>query len=149
MFNMVTRKHIRWVWLAALLIAAASAVPAEAARLTATIDLSAQRMDVSVGGRLLHSWPVSSGRKGYATPTGSYRPTRMHRRYYSRKYDNAPMPHAIFFRGGYAIHGTGETGKLGRPASHGCVRLHPANARALYNLIKQHGRGNTSIRVRR
>lgn len=120
---------------------------AEAARVVATIDLSAQRMYVSVAGKPTYTWAVSTGRKGYRTPTGSYRPTRMHRTYYSRKYDNAPMPHSIFFRGGYAIHGTTHVKNLGRPASHGCVRLHPTNAQTLFNLVRKYGPGNTSIRV--
>lgn len=127
-----------------------TAVPtaAHAARVNATIDLSSQRMYVSVGGRTVYNWAISSGKRGYRTPTGSYRPTRMYRKYFSRKYHGSPMPHSIFFRGGYAIHGTGYTRQLGRPASHGCVRLHPSNARTLYNLVRKHGRGNTRIRVR-
>lgn len=121
---------------------------AEAARVTATIDLSSQRMYVSVGGNHAYTWKVSTGKRGYGTPTGTYRPTRMYREYYSRKYNNSPMPHSIFFRGGYAIHGTGYIKNLGRPASHGCVRLHPHHARTLYNLVRKHGRGNTRIRIR-
>ena len=73
----------------------------------------------------------------------------MHTMWYSRKYDNSPMPHSIFFHGGYAIHGTDAVKSLGRPASHGCVRLHPRNARRLYNLVKAHGAGNTRIVVQR
>lgn len=123
--------------------------PALAASVNVTIDLSDQRMTVAVGGSVEHNWAISTGRKGYPTPTGTYHPIRMYRSYYSIKYDNAPMPWAIFFRGGYAIHGTTEIKNLGRPASHGCVRLHPDNARVLYMLVKQHGMGNTTIRVRR
>ncbi|MEM7696429.1 MAG: L,D-transpeptidase [Pseudomonadota bacterium] len=126
-----------------------SATAAEAARVTATIDLSSQRMYVSVGKKRVYSWAVSTGKRGYRTPTGSYRPTRMYRKYFSRKYHGSPMPNSIFFRGGYAIHGTYYTKALGRPASHGCVRLAPGNARKLYNLVRKHGRGNTRIRVRR
>ena len=110
-------------------------------------NLSTQTMTVSVNGRVKHRWRVSSGKKGYRTPTGSYRPGRMYREYYSRKYDGSPMPHSIFFRGGYAIHGTGYTRNLGRTASHGCIRLHPANARKLYNLVRQHGKRNTRISI--
>lgn len=120
----------------------------QAATVTATIDLSDQRMYVSVGKKPLYSWPVSTARKGYRTPTGTYRPTRMYKRYFSRKYDNAPMPYSIFFYGGYAIHGTTAIKSLGRPASHGCVRLHPSNAKALYELVSANGAGNTRIRVR-
>ncbi len=133
---------------AALAMVATAMAPAQAARVSATIDLSAQRMYVSVGGKRVANWAISSGRKGYRTPTGNYRPTRMHREYYSRKYNRSPMPHSIFFRGGYAIHGTYYLKQLGRPASHGCVRLAPKNARTLYNLVRRHGRGNTRIRIR-
>lgn len=121
---------------------------ASAATVTATIDLSNQRMYVSVGKKHLYTWAVSTARKGYVTPTGTYRPTRMYRSYYSRKYHNSPMPNSIFFRGGYAIHGTGAIKSLGRPASHGCVRLHPSNAKALYDLVQAYGPGNTRIRIR-
>ena len=121
--------------------------PASAANLEARIDLSQQKMRVYQYGRLKHVWPISSGRGGYRTPTGTYRPTRMYREYYSRKYYNSPMPHSIFFRGGYAIHGTNYIKSLGRPASHGCIRLHPSNARTLYNMVQRSGRGSTRIRI--
>jgi len=127
----------------------ATTAEAAAARLVATIDLSDQTMRVSLGKKTLYNWAISSGKRGYRTPTGTYRPGRMYREYYSRKYNMSPMPHSIFFRGGYAIHGTGYTRQLGSPASHGCVRLHPANARTLYNLVRKYGRGNTRIVVRR
>lgn len=133
---------------ATLLVAVSSVGTAEAARVSATVDLSSQRMYVSVGGKKAYSWAVSTGRKGYSTPTGRYRPTRMYREYYSRKYNGSPMPHSIFFRGGYAIHGTYYTKQLGRRASHGCIRLAPKNARTLYNLVRRYGAGNTSIRIR-
>ncbi|QFR34985.1 L,D-transpeptidase family protein [Ancylobacter sp. TS-1] len=115
----------------------------------AQINLSKQRMEVIVDGQPRYSWPVSTARKGYRTPTGSYGVQRMHRRYYSRKYDNAPMPYSIFFNGGYAIHGTTDIRRLGRPASHGCVRLHPNNAAALFALVKEYGSANTRIIVTR
>jgi lipoprotein-anchoring transpeptidase ErfK/SrfK len=115
------------------------------AGVVARIDISRQTMTVSENGVVKYSWPVSTGRKGYRTPRGTYRPTRMHKMWYSRKYDNSPMPHSIFFRGGYAIHGTNYTKSLGRPASHGCVRLHPSHARTLFNLVLAHGRANTRI----
>jgi len=144
------RQLVAYVFAAALIATSvlAHAAPAHAARVTATIDLSAQRMYVSIGKKHAYTWKISSGRKGYRTPTGTYRPTRMYREYYSRKYNNSPMPNSIFFRGGYAIHGTYYIKNLGRPASHGCVRLHPENARRLYNLVRKYGRGNTRIRVR-
>lgn len=132
----------------AMVVVFAAANPASAAAVNATIDLSDQRMYVSIGNQHMYTWAVSTARKGYRTPTGTFRPTRMYRRYYSRKYDNAPMPNSIFFYGGYAIHGTTAVRSLGRPASHGCIRLHPDNARALYDLVQAYGPGNTRIRIR-
>ncbi|MFZ1679769.1 MAG: L,D-transpeptidase [Rhizobiaceae bacterium] len=123
----------------------AAMATASAANLVATIDISAQRMTVKKDGLLLHSWPVSTARKGYVTPRGAYRPTRMHRMWYSRKYDNSPMPYSIFFRGGYAIHGTNAVKRLGTPASHGCVRLHPNAAATLYGMVQKVGAKNTRI----
>ncbi|ADH88386.1 ErfK/YbiS/YcfS/YnhG family protein [Ancylobacter novellus DSM 506] len=117
--------------------------------IVAQINLSRQRMEVTVDGVPRYSWPISTARRGYRTPVGSYRPQRMYRRYFSRKYDNAPMPYSIFFNGGYAIHGTTDLKRLGRPASHGCVRLHPSNAATLFALVKEYGAGNTRIIVTR
>jgi lipoprotein-anchoring transpeptidase ErfK/SrfK len=96
-------------------------------------------MQVFVEGRLVHRWPVSTARRGYVTPTGSYRVHRMHRMWHSRKYGMSPMPHAMFFRGGYAIHGTGAVRALGSRASHGCVRLAPGHARTLFSLTERYG----------
>lgn len=137
---------LRRIFLALILILAVS--PALARELLVTIDISEQTMSVRVDGITEHRWAVSTGRKGYPTPKGSFRPVRLERMWYSTKYDYAPMPHSIFFRGGYAIHGTTEVKSLGRPASHGCVRLHPDNAAVLYSLVQQVGRENTTIRVR-
>lgn len=122
-------------------------ISAAQAGVVAKIDISSQRMHVYVNGALRHSWPVSTARRGYRTPRGSYRPTRMHRMWRSRKYNMSRMPYSVFFRGGYAIHGTSATRRLGRPASHGCVRLRTSNARRLYQLIKKYGRRNTRIRI--
>lgn len=107
------------------------------------IDLSSQRMHVesSTGS---YSWPVSTARSGYSTPRGSFAPEGMQRMHYSRKYHMSPMPYSIFFRGGYAIHGSYETRSLGRPASHGCVRLSPGNAAQLYHMVQAEG-GSISI----
>lgn len=115
----------------------------------AKISLSNQTMQVYVNGLRRYSWPVSTARSGYRTPTGNYRPIRMHRTYFSKKYHGSPMPYSIFFHGGYAIHGTNYVKSLGRPASHGCVRLHPSNAAALFSLVKRHGAGNTQIVITR
>ena len=128
-----------------ILVAAASTSFANA--LVARVDVSSQTMTVSKHGRVLYTWPVSTARKGYVTPRGQYKPTRMHKMWYSRKYDMSPMPYSIFFRGGYAIHGTNYVKQLGRPASHGCVRLHTANAARLYSLVKEVGAGNAKIVV--
>jgi lipoprotein-anchoring transpeptidase ErfK/SrfK len=114
------------------------ATAAEAA-VTVRIDNSSQRMRVYVDGMPAYAWPVSTARRGYRTPAGHYRVQRMERMWYSRKYDMSPMPYSLFFAGGYAIHGTYAIRQLGRPASHGCVRLHPANARRLFGLVSAHG----------
>ncbi len=92
-------------------------------------------------------WPVSSGSRGHDTPTGNFKPVWMSKMWYSRQYEYAPMPNAIFFHGGAAIHGTAYVGSLGRPASHGCVRLAPRNAATLYKLVGSHGKAATRISV--
>jgi L,D-transpeptidase catalytic domain len=102
-----------------------------------TVDKTAQRLSVTVNGANRYDWPVSTARIGYRTPNGSYRPERLERQWYSRRYDWSPMPHSIFFSGGYAIHGSYEISRLGRPASHGCIRLHPQHAATLYALVKE------------
>ncbi len=135
----------RRVLVAVLFLLCAS--PALASEISVVVDLSSQKMSVRVDGVQQYSWLVSTGRKGHRTPTGYFRPTRMAAVYYSKKYDNAPMPHAIFFVGGFAIHGTEYIRSLGGPASHGCVRLHPANAALLYSLVQRYGAANTEIRI--
>ena len=122
---------------------------AAARRVRAVIDLSDQRMYFYVDGAIRGRWPVSTARRGYRTTVGSFLPIRLERTWYSRKYDWAPMPYSVFFLGGYAIHGTTETRRLGRPVSHGCVRLHRKHASTLFRLIRQVGRRNTRIIVRR
>ena len=119
--------------------------PANAGKITAKVDISSQRMEVFKNGRRLYTWRVSTGVGRYRTPTGRYRPTVMKRMHYSSKYNNSPMPHSIFFKGGYAIHGTNHIRRLGRRASHGCVRLHPRHAATLYNLVKRNGPRNARI----
>lgn len=124
----------------------ANTIPAEAAnKIVAQIDISEQRMNVLVDGRPTFEWKVSTAGKGYVTPTGSFKPTRMHEMWYSRKYDNAPMPHSVFFHGGYAVHATNQIKRLGQPASHGCIRLHPNDAADFYQLVQAFGASNTSI----
>lgn len=132
----------------AALLGLVLALPGAAlAGVVAQIDLSSQRMHVFVNGKPTYTWKVSTARRGYRTPTGSYKPYHLARRHYSSIYNNSPMPHSIFFKGGYAIHGFYETKHLGRPASHGCVRLHPSNAARLYSLVQKYGKSNTTIRI--
>jgi lipoprotein-anchoring transpeptidase ErfK/SrfK len=109
-----------------------------------TVSKSQQMMQVD-SDHGSYQWPVSTARKGLYTPTGTFHPYSLQLMHYSKKYDNAPMPHSIFFTGGYAIHATPHIGNLGRPASHGCVRLHPANAATLYQIVKNDP--NTTIRI--
>jgi lipoprotein-anchoring transpeptidase ErfK/SrfK len=128
----------------AVLLAGMNAAHA-ANQLVARVSLSQQKMQVMVDGRTAFEWKVSTGRKGYRTPTGAYKPTRLHKMWYSKKYDNAPMPHSVFFRGGYAVHATDAVKRLGQPASHGCVRLHPDHASDFFRLVETFGAGNTQI----
>ena len=115
------------------------------AKVAVLIDISRQTMSVSVNGWHYAHWRVSTARSGYWTPRGSFRPYLLKRMHYSSKYENSPMPYSIFFKGGYAIHGTGYLRSLGRPASHGCIRLAPGNAARLYSLVRQYGKGGTRI----
>ena len=119
-------------------------VPASA-NVLVHVRIAAQRMNVSIDGYPRYSWPVSTGRSGYGTPSGVFRPQMMARRWFSRKYYNSPMPHSIFFYHGFAIHGTTELSRLGGPASHGCVRLHPSHAAALFALVSRDGPRYTRI----
>ena len=126
--------------LGATALACALLAPVGAAHATVqvAIDLTHQRMHVD-SDEGSFDWPISSARSGFSTPHGSYAPERLELMHYSHKYHMSPMPHAIFFRGGYAIHGTYSTASLGRPASHGCVRLAPGNATALYDMVRHEG----------
>src|SRR4029450_7846544 len=110
------------------------------------IDKSRQKMTVFIDGAEKYVWRVSTGQAGYSTPSGTYTATSMNKIWYSKEWDNAPMPHSIFFRkDGYAIHGTYEAKYLGRPASHGCVRISRENAATLYALVKKVGLKNTEV----
>jgi lipoprotein-anchoring transpeptidase ErfK/SrfK len=111
------------------------------------INLTSQRMVVTENGKARYTWPVSSGAYGYPTPTGTFQPSWMSKMWYSRQYDNAPMPHSIFFKNGAAIHATNSVHLLGRPASHGCVRVSPSNAAKLYGMVSRHGKERTRIVV--
>ena len=103
------------------------------------VDLGGQKMRVAADSGESYEWPISSGRLGAATPRGDFRPTALYPMVYSWKYGNEPMPHSIFFHGQYAIHGTLEVDQIGRPASHGCVRLAPTAAATLYALVAREG----------
>jgi lipoprotein-anchoring transpeptidase ErfK/SrfK len=137
---------MRTAIVAAALMLATLAQPAGADVLV-VIDKSTQQVRVLADGGLAHVFKTSTGRYGNGTPNGSYGVERLHRHWYSRKYDNAPMPYSIFFHEGYAIHGTTVISRLGRPASHGCVRLHPDDAAVLFALVREQGKDNTVVIV--
>ena len=118
------------------------------ANVLVTIDKSSQQMTVAVDGKERWAWPVSTGRIGYITPSGSFTPFRLEKDHFSKEWDEAPMPHAIFFtKAGHAIHGTFDKRRLGSPASHGCVRLAPANAARLFELVKSRGLASAKVVV--
>ena len=125
---------VAWAAICALLVTGSRPASAD---ILVNISKSAQRMSVLVDGTAHYNWTVSTGAKHYTTPSGVYKPQWLARKWRSRQYANAPMPHSIFFDRGYAIHGTTEVAKLGKTASHGCVRLHPDNAATLYSLVQK------------
>ncbi len=129
----------------AMLGLAVFAGPSDAALLI-TIDKAKQRMIVSRNDVPLHDWPVSTGQRGYDTPAGVFQPFRMEKDHFSREWDEAPMPHSIFFtKDGHAIHGSFDIKKLGRPASHGCVRISPQHAAILWGLVREEKMANTRV----
>jgi lipoprotein-anchoring transpeptidase ErfK/SrfK len=112
------------------------------------VDKSAQQMTIIRDGEVVERWPVSTGRRGYGTPSGSFKPFRMEVDHHSDEWDDAPMPHSIFFTmQGHAIHGTYETKHLGAAVSHGCVRISAANATQLFAMVKADGMANTRVVV--
>lgn len=112
------------------------------------IDKTNQRMTVFLNGVETYEWPVSTGRAGYSTPSGAFTATSMNKIWYSKQWDNAPMPHSIFFiKDGHAIHGSFDVKNLGQPVSHGCVRISPKNAAILYALVEKNGLENTQVVV--
>jgi hypothetical protein len=138
-------RHVLAPIAAAALCLTFTALPA-AARLLIEIDKSTQRMTVAQDGVPLYRWPVSTGAPDYATPSGSFTPFRMEKDHFSKEWDDAPMPNSIFFtKVGHAIHGTNHLSGIGRPVSHGCVRLEPKNARLLFALVKHEGMANTRV----
>jgi hypothetical protein len=136
--------HFLRLVIAALLVAL-TAFPASS-RILIEIDKATQRMSVKRDGEQLYAWPVSTGARGYDTPSGEFAALSMARHHFSREWDDAPMPHSIFFtKRGHAIHGTEHTRNIGRAASHGCVRLEPQNARLLFEMVKAEGVANVRI----
>jgi hypothetical protein len=121
--------------------------PAAGAHVLINVDKTSQQMTVSVDGAPRYHFTVSTGRPGLGTPSGTFHPQRMAATWFSKEYYNSPMPHSIFFHGGFAIHGSYEISQLGGPASHGCIRLHPDNAATLYELVQQQGMEATTIVV--
>lgn len=123
------------------------AVPAQASWVAITVDISEQKMIVQSEDGHKEVYPVSTAKRGKRTPTGEYQPYQMVKMHYSTRYNNAPMPFSIFYSGNYAIHGTTHVDHLGRPASNGCVRLHPENAKRLFYMVREVGMDNTYIRI--
>ena len=124
-------------------------VTASAASVVAKVDLSSQTMTVTRRGKVMYRWKVSTARRGKVTPTGSWSAKWLSKNHRSSRYNNAPMPYSIFYSGNFAVHGTNQVSRLGRPASAGCVRLDTANARTLYNLTRRVGLKNVRIVVQR
>lgn len=123
--------------------------PAPEPRLLITINKSSQKMTVALDGDTMYRWKVSTGARGYDTPSGNFRPFRMEKEHFSKEWDDAPMPYSIFFTGeGHAVHGSYHVKSLGRRASHGCVRLHPDNAAKLFALVQKTGMSNTRVIVK-
>ncbi|MGI9366449.1 MAG: L,D-transpeptidase [Rhizobiaceae bacterium] len=120
---------------------------AEAGRIVARVDISQQVMTVYQDGRKKYSWKVSTARRGKVTPRGSWKAKWLSRHHRSSRYNNAPMPYSIFYNGNFAVHGTNQISRLGRPASAGCIRLHPKNAAVLFRLAQSYGLRNTIVRV--
>ncbi|MDB5603870.1 MAG: hypothetical protein JWP25_770 [Bradyrhizobium sp.] len=122
------------------------ATGAAQAKVSITVDKNAQLMTIAVDGVERYQWPVSTGNPSHETPNGTFQTFRMEEDHYSKEFDDAPMPHSIFFtKVGHAIHGTDSEGHLGSPVSHGCVRLSRANASTLYALVEKEGVLNTSV----
>ena len=133
--------RLRLVIAAVMLLGMLGAGNAFAAQVLIQINKSNQKMTVSIDGEKTYVWPVSTGAPGYTTPSGDFRPFRMERDHFSKEWDDAPMPHSIFFTmQGHAIHGSPHTKRLGTRASHGCVRL--------FALVQKNGMKNTRVVVK-
>jgi L,D-transpeptidase catalytic domain len=124
-------------------------VEASATRVEIIVSKVSQKMTVKVDGATEYVWPVSTGAARYETPSGTFKPFRMEAEHFSKEWDDAPMPHSIFFTPqGHAIHGSFHVASLGRKASHGCVRLAPENAAILFDLVDGAGLGNTRVTLK-
>jgi len=136
---------------AAIALAAIVALPAaaSAATVVAQVDISTQTMTVTHRGVVAYRWKVSTARAGKVTPTGTWTAKYLSKNHRSSRYRGAPMPYSIFYSGNYAVHGTNQVDRLGRPASAGCVRLDPKNAAVLFSLAQREGLHNVKIVVRR
>lgn len=143
--------HVRLWAVSVVAVAFLTVLPLSAAavNVVAQVDISNQTMTVSHRGKVIAKWPVSTARKGKITPAGSWSAKWLSRHHRSSRYENAPMPYAIFYNGHYAVHGTNQVKRLGRSASAGCVRLHPDHAAKLFRLVQKEGLKNTRIVVRR
>jgi lipoprotein-anchoring transpeptidase ErfK/SrfK len=141
------RRHFAAPILTVALALALAFLPGQALaeRVVARVSISSQTMKVYHEGRLIYTWPVSTAKAGKITPAGTFEPEFLSRNHRSRRYNNAPMPFAIFYDGNYAIHGTDQIKRLGQPASHGCVRLHPDNAKILFEMVKAEGMENMRV----
>lgn len=138
--------RLRGLLLASSFLFAACGSNAALANILVTVDKSTQTMTVAKDGQVVHQWPVSTGRRGYDTPNGTFRAFRMEKDHFSKEWDDAPMPNSIFFtKVGHAIHGYLDTKNIGRPASHGCVRLSPDHAKVLYAMVEKDGVLNTTV----
>lgn len=133
----------------AFAVAMGAPVAAQAATLVAKVDISTQTMTVTHRGQVKYRWKVSTARAGKVTPSGTWTAKWLSRNHRSSRYNNAPMPYSIFYSGNYAVHGTDQVSRLGRPASAGCIRLHPQNAAILFGLAQKEGLKNTRIVVQR
>ena len=142
------RKQLIFCGLAALL-AVGAPTTASAATVVANVDISTQTMTVRHRGTVVGRWKVSTARAGKVTPTGAWKAKWLSRNHRSSRYNNAPMPYSVFYNGNYAVHGTNQISKLGRPASAGCIRLHPKNAAVFFKLAQREGLNNVKIVVRR
>jgi lipoprotein-anchoring transpeptidase ErfK/SrfK len=142
------RKYFGALALAAALSLGAPAA-ASAASVVASVDISTQTMTVTHRGQVKYRWKVSTARSGKVTPTGAWSAKWLSKNHKSSRYNNAPMPYSIFYNGNYAVHGTNQVSRLGRPASAGCIRLHTENAAVLFNLAQREGLKNVRIVVSR